>query len=82
MTLDIYPYAAFMTYSDLLFPARSLAGGPEAFRGRINDPVQRAKIAKEMKTIFPQQAGKGFDSIRLKGCRTLKGMQDVRWLST
>ena len=64
MTLDIYPYAAFMTYSDLLFPAWSLAGGHEEFEARINDQVQRQKIREEMKVIFPHQAGASFDSIQ------------------
>ena len=66
MTMDIYPYAAFMTYSDLLFPAWSLAGGREEFQARINDPLQRQKIAAEMKAIFPHQAGKDFDSIQFE----------------
>ena len=66
MTMDIYPYAAFMSYSDLLFPAWSLAGGQEQFEARINDPVQRQKIVAEMKTIFPHQAGNGFDSIQFE----------------
>ncbi|MBT3831833.1 MAG: DUF885 family protein [Gammaproteobacteria bacterium] len=73
MTLDIYPYAAFMTYSDLLFPAWSLSGGPEEFRARINDPVLRNKIAEEMKAIFPQQAGKDFDSIQFEGLPRIQG---------
>lgn len=64
LTLDIYPYTAFMSYSDLLFPAWSLAEGQEAFKARINDPQQRQKITEEMKTIFPHQAGAGFDSIQ------------------
>lgn len=66
MTIDIYPYAAFMTASDLLFPAWSLAGGQEDFRERINDPVQRQKIEEEMKVIFPHHAGKDFDSIQFE----------------
>jgi len=73
MTLDIYPYAAFMTYSDLLFPAWSLAGGPEKFRARINDPIQRGRIAEEMKAIFPQQAGEDFDSIQFERLPFIKG---------
>ena len=73
MTTDIYPYAAFMTYSDLLFPAWSLAGGQEGFRARIVDSVQREKIAAEMKTIFPQQAGKDFDSIQFAQLPYLEG---------
>jgi uncharacterized protein (DUF885 family)/N-acyl-D-aspartate/D-glutamate deacylase len=73
MTVDIYPYAAFMTYSDLLFPAWSLAGGQEAFLARIEDPVQRQKIAVEMKAIFPQQAGKDFDSIQFERLAHVEG---------
>ena len=64
MTMDIYPYTAFMSYSDLLFPAWSLAGGQEQFEARINDPEQRQKIVAEMKAIFPHQTGNGFDSIQ------------------
>jgi uncharacterized protein (DUF885 family)/N-acyl-D-aspartate/D-glutamate deacylase len=73
MTVDIYPYAAFMTYSDLLFPAWSLAGGQEKFRSRIKDPVQREKIAREVKAIFPQQAGKNFDSIQFERLPHIEG---------
>lgn len=73
MTVDIYPYAAFMTYSDLLFPAWSLAGGQEEFRSRIKDPVQRRKIAAEMKAIFPQQAGKDVDSIQFERLPHIEG---------
>ncbi len=73
MTADIYPYAAFMTYSSLLFPAWSLAGGQEEFQARINDPVQRQRIATEMKAIFPQQAGKDFDSIQFERLPHIEG---------
>ncbi len=73
MTTDIYPYAAFMTYSDLLFPSWCLAGGPEDFRKRIKDPVQREKIEQEMKVIFPQQAGKDFDSIQFESLPHIDG---------
>jgi len=66
MTLDIYPYTAFMTYSDLLFPAWSLAGGIEEYRKRIGDPEQRSRIRTEMMSIYPQQAGEGFDSIQFE----------------
>ena len=73
MTIDIYPYAAFMSYSDLLFPAWSLAGGPEAFQNRINDPVQRQRIVLEMKDIFANQAGADFDSIQFEGLPHIEG---------
>lgn len=73
MTLDIYPYAAFMTYSDLLFPAWALAGGQKEFQIRISDPAQREQIATEMKAIFPQQAGEGFDSIQFERLPHIEG---------
>jgi len=75
MTVDIYPYSAFMTYSDLLFPAWSLAGGQEDFRARVNNPMQREKIAAEMKSIFPQQAGHNFDSIQFQGLPHIRGYE-------
>ena len=73
MTMDIYPYAAFMSYSDLLFPAWSLAGGQEQFEARINDPEQRQKIVAEMKAIFPHQTGNGFDSIQFERLPYIEG---------
>lgn len=79
MTLDIYPYAAFMSYSDLLFPAWSLAGGPEQFKALIKDPQQRRKIAAEMQAIFPNQAGKGFDSIQFERLPTIDGYAGRRF---
>ena len=33
---DLYPYTASSTGSSILFPQWSLAGGPEAFKDRIN----------------------------------------------
>ncbi len=66
MTVDLYPYTAFSTYSDVLFPAWSLAGGPSAFAARIADSASRAKIEAEMKRIFPEQAGDGPKSIQFR----------------
>lgn len=62
---DVYPYTAFSTYSDLLLPAWSLADGPEALRARAADPAQRARILREMREIFPQQAGAGPESVQI-----------------
>lgn len=67
ITHDVYPYGAFSTYSDILFPAWALAGGDEAFADRIANPELRAKIEAEMRTIFPQQTGGTFDSIQFRG---------------
>jgi N-acyl-D-aspartate/D-glutamate deacylase len=54
---DLYPYTAFSTYSDLMFPAWVMADGKEAFARRVADPATRAKLAAQMLRIFPQQAG-------------------------
>ena len=72
---DVYPYTAFSTYSDLLFPAWALAEGPEAFRSRISDAETRRRIAQEMRLIFTQQAGSGPESVQF---RTLEGNPDMR----
>ena len=49
---DLYPYTAGSTGSSVLFPQWSLAGGPEKFRERIEEPETRARIEAEMKEMF------------------------------
>ena len=63
---DVYPYTAFSTYSDLLFPGWALADGAEAFAGRVADPSLRARMVREMNVIFLQQTGSGPESIRFR----------------
>jgi N-acyl-D-aspartate/D-glutamate deacylase len=64
--VDVYPYTAYSTYSDLLFPAWSLEGGAAAFGKRAADPALRARILADMKTIFPDQVGEGPRSIQFR----------------
>ena len=64
--VDLYPYTAFSTYSDIMFPPWSLAGGAPDFAKRIADPATRAKIVTEMKRIFPKQAGDGPKSLQFR----------------
>lgn len=64
--VDLYPYTAFSTYSDVMFPAWSLAGGPAEFAHRVSDPSTRARIEFEMQRIFPEQAGDGPGSIQFR----------------
>ncbi|MGB1778186.1 MAG: N-acyl-D-amino-acid deacylase family protein [Longimicrobiales bacterium] len=71
---DVYPYTAFSTYSDLLFPAWVLADGPEAFAARVADPAVRARLVSEMRTIYGQQTGPGPESVQF---RTLDGRPDM-----
>lgn len=66
ITFDVYPYAAFSTYSDLLFPAWALADGPGAFAARIADPATRQKIVSEMRALFAQQTGGTAHSIQFR----------------
>ncbi len=71
---DVYPYTAFSTYSDLLFPPWALADGAEAFAARVADPVTRARLVAEMGTIYGQQTGPGPGSVQF---RTLGGREDM-----
>lgn len=63
---DVYPYAAFSTYSDLMFPAWALADSREAFAQRVADPATRARLVDEMLRVFPQQAGATPASIQFR----------------
>ena len=63
---DVYPYTAYSTYSDLMFPGWALADGAKSFAERVSDPKTRAKLVSEMRVIFPQQAGTGPDSIQVR----------------
>lgn len=66
VTHDLYPYTAFSTISDVLFPSWALADGHDAFAARVNDAAVRRKLEREMRTIFPQQAGNGLASIQFR----------------
>lgn len=52
VTHDLYPYAASSSNSGVMFPSWALAGGPEAFRKRVEDPATRKRIEAEMKRIL------------------------------
>ncbi len=66
VAFDLYPYDAFSTYSDVMFPAWVLADGPEAFARRVAEPATRARLVNEMLALFPKQAGRGPESIRFR----------------
>jgi N-acyl-D-aspartate/D-glutamate deacylase len=63
---DVYPYTAYSTYSDLMFPPWVLADGPSAFARRVADPATRARLVREMRMRFPQQAGDTPASIQFR----------------
>ena len=64
--VDVYPYTAFSTYSDLMFPAWALADGKDAFARRVAEPGTRARMVQDMRRIFPQQAGATPSSIQFR----------------
>ncbi len=50
ITADMYTYTAGATGLDAAMPPWCQEGGPEAWYARLQDPVQRARIAREMTT--------------------------------
>ena len=52
VTHDLYPYTASSTGSSILFPQWALAGGTDAFAGRVADPQARARMEDDMRHIF------------------------------
>lgn len=66
VAVDLYPYTAYSTYSDLMFPAWALADGPDAFAARVADPATRQRMASEMLDIFPRQTGAEPSSIQFR----------------
>lgn len=63
VAVDVYPYTAFSTYGDILFPPWALEGGTQAFVARIANASTRARLVQEMIARFPEQAGSGPESI-------------------
>ena len=66
VAVDVYPYTAYSTYSDLMFPPWALADGAPAFAKRVADPATRARLVREMRVRFPQQAGAEPSSIQFR----------------
>ncbi len=66
VTHDVYPYTAFSTISDIMFPAWALADGKEAFAGRVADPATRRRMENEMRAIFPMMAGRDLTSVQFR----------------
>jgi N-acyl-D-amino-acid deacylase len=65
-SFDVYPYVAYSTYSDVLFPAWALAGGNAAFKLRVADPAIRSRIVTEMRTLFRAQTGNTLESVQFR----------------
>ncbi len=52
VTLDQYPYGAGSGYLSFYVPQESLSGGVEAYRRRIADPAERAKVVAGVEDVF------------------------------
>ena len=66
VSFDVYPYPAYSTYSDVLFPGWILADGPDSVRARLTDAAQRSRIRQEMRSIFTAQTGGTGASVRFR----------------
>jgi len=66
VAFDVYPYTAYSTYSDLMFPSWALADGAQAFARRVADPRVRARLVREMRELFPRQTGPGPETIQFR----------------
>lgn len=70
--MDQYPYAASYTSISVVIPGWARAGGNDAFRERVADPAERAKIKKEIEYNLLTDRGGG-DLSRVQFAR-------VRWM--
>jgi N-acyl-D-amino-acid deacylase len=55
VSFDVYPYAAYSTYSDVLFPGWVLADGQDSVRARLTRPESVRRVRSEMRPIFRAQ---------------------------
>ncbi len=71
ITFDLYPYTASSTSSSVLFPQWALAGGSDAFAGRIEDADARARIEADMHRIYVyERAGNDMARIQFRHLRS------------
>ena len=66
ITHDVYPYTAFSTLSEIMFPAWALADGAEAFARRVANAATRRRLEREMLAIFPTMAGRDLASVQFR----------------
>ena len=65
-SFDVYPYLAYSTYSDVLFPPWALAGGTSEFAARAAAPATRARLVREMAPLFRSQTGNTLESVQFR----------------
>lgn len=61
VTIDQYPYVASSTTLDTTVPTWAFSGGRDSLHARLNDPVIRQKIKKEMTDNLKKKKLKNFD---------------------
>ncbi len=66
LSFDVYPYPAYSTYSDVLFPAWALADGADSVRARLADSTTLGRLRAEMRPIFEAQTGGTAVSVRFR----------------
>jgi N-acyl-D-aspartate/D-glutamate deacylase len=66
VSFDVYPYLAYSTYSDVLFPSWVLANGQDSVVARMTNPAQRARLHQEMKAIYLAQTGGTAASVQFR----------------
>jgi N-acyl-D-aspartate/D-glutamate deacylase len=66
VSFDVYPYQAYSTYSDVLFPGWVLADGQDSVRARLTDPERVHRAHDEMRPIFVAQTGGTAASVRFR----------------
>lgn len=70
VTCDQYPYRAGSTFLAAVLPPKALAGGPEAFTKKLQDPSFRSEIARTIEQGNEPEwenliKGAGFDAIMI-----------------
>ena len=74
VTFDVYPYAAYSTYSDVLFPGWVLADGADSVRARLTNPASARRAHADMRSIFPAQTGGTAASVRFRNVPGAPGL--------
>lgn len=66
VSFDVYPYPAYSTYSDVLFPGWVLADGQDSVSARLARPETIDRLHREMPSIFVAQTAGTAESIRFR----------------
>ncbi len=70
LTQDQYVYTASSTSIGTLIPSSAREGGPDRYRARIADPVEKARIIAEMKANLKARGQESYDYAVIASYRT------------